>query len=106
MRNENSHKGFPCTLIAGQKIEVADAAENCYRNRNEMRLHGTRWGVEGITAPSLRVQPLCAAADISGDGRCGQDNAIPERHVRHVNPQGLQGRSRSVIRAPGLELEQ
>ena len=42
----------------------------------------TRRGVELAATSSLRVQPLCAAADFSGDGRCRQGRRHPARHVR------------------------
>src|ERR1035441_5824006 len=42
----------------------------------------TRCGVEFAAMSSLRVQPLCVAADFSGDGRGRQGRRHPARHVR------------------------
>jgi PPK2 family polyphosphate:nucleotide phosphotransferase len=42
----------------------------------------THCGVEFAATPALRVQPLCVAADISGDGRCRQRRRYPSRDVR------------------------
>lgn len=38
--------------------------------------------LSSLGAPSLRIQPLCVAADFSRDGRRRQGRRYPARHVR------------------------
>ena len=50
--------------------------------------------LSALATPALRVQPLCRAADRSGDGRCWQGRRRPARHVNGLIP-----------RPPGFQLQ-
>jgi uncharacterized membrane protein len=62
---------------------VADAREADLQIEEELpqtpRIPGD--GVERVATIALRVQPLCRAADIAGDGRRWQRRSHPARHV-------------------------
>jgi polyphosphate kinase 2 (PPK2 family) len=61
----------------------------CKSKKEYQELWKNMLRVEFAAATSLRLQPLCVAADFSRDGRGGKDGAI--RHVMSgVNPQGCQ----------------
>ena len=81
---------------AGRPREVADDREARLQVEEAIQETPgrTRGGAELAATPSLRVQPLCAAADLSGDGRCRQGRRHPARHVR--------GQS---ARLPGVQLQ-
>src|ERR1022692_1554897 len=83
--NENQFKGFSCAgRTRGQPPEVADERES--RVQVEGALSKTtgraRCAIELATRASLRVQPLCRPADLSGDGCGGKRWRHQARDVR------------------------
>src|ERR1022692_5160238 len=82
-KDENRFKGFPrATRRTGQAQRVADDCEARLRvEEGVSKTAGSaRCGVELAATPALRVQPLCVAADISGDGRCQQGRRHPLKY--------------------------
>ena len=73
-----------CRGEKGQPQQVADECEARLQVEEAIsQTPGrTRGGVELAATPSLRVQPLCVAADFSGDGRCRQGRRHSACHVR------------------------
>ena len=59
------------------------------RRSNTKSFWRARRATEFATAASLRLQPLCRPADLSGDGCGGKRRRHPARHVRG-QPQGCQ----------------
>ena len=92
-RDENQRQRFSCAgRQNGQPRQVADAGETGLQVEEEVpeTPRRTGGGTERAATPALCVQPLCRAADFSGDGRRRQGRRHPARDVRRQSA-GLSG---------------